>query len=331
MLLLIGISTTLTIYVGGILAIQGKITIGNIAEFVIYVNMLTWPIAAVGWVTSLVQRAAASQTRINEFLNIVPEITNSISGNTDIQGNIEFKNVTFDYPDSGIRALNDVSFSVKQGKSLAIMGRTGSGKSTIANLIGRIYDITEGEILIDQNPIDKINLNDLRSNIGYVPQEVFLFSETIANNISFGLKESDVSKEVIEQAAKHAAVYDNIIEFPDQFETLVGERGITLSGGQKQRVSIARAIIRKPQILIFDDCLSSVDTETEEEILKHLKIIMQDKTSIIISHRVSSVKHADHIIILDEGIVVEQGKHNYLIDQKGIYFDLFKKQQLENS
>ena len=331
MLLLIGISTTLTIYIGGILAIQGKITIGNIAEFVIYVNMLTWPIAAVGWVTSLVQRAAASQARINEFLNIVPEITNSTIGSTDIHGNIEFKNVTFDYPDSGIRALHDVSFSVKQGKSLAIMGRTGSGKSTIANLIGRIYDISKGGILIDKTPIDKINLNDLRSNIGYVPQEVFLFSETISNNISFGLTGENISKKTIEEAAKNAAIYRNIIEFPDQFETFVGERGITLSGGQEQRISIARAIIRTPQILIFDDCLSSVDIETEEEILRNLKIIMQDKTSIIISHRVSSVKHADHIIILDEGKVIEEGKHSFLIDKKGLYFDLFQKQQLENS
>ncbi len=331
MLLLIGISTTLTIYIGGILAIQGEITIGNIAEFVIYVNMLTWPIAAVGWVTSLVQRAAASQARINEFLNTVPEITNSTMGSSDIHGNIEFQNVTFDYPDSGICALNNVSFSVQQGKSLAIMGRTGSGKSTIANLIGRIYDISKGDILIDKTPIDEINLNDLRSNIGYVPQEVFLFSETIANNISFGLTKMDFSKETIEAAAKNAAIYNNIMEFPDRFETFVGERGITLSGGQKQRISIARAIIRSPQILIFDDCLSSVDTETEEEILNNLKIIMQDKTSIIISHRVSSVKHADHIIILDEGRVVEEGKHAYLVDKKGIYFDLFQKQQLENS
>ncbi|MBL4624233.1 MAG: ABC transporter ATP-binding protein [Flavobacteriales bacterium] len=331
MLLLIGISTTLTIYIGGILAMQGKITIGNIAEFVIYVNMLTWPIAAVGWVTSLVQRAAASQTRINEFLNLKPEVINSALERQVIKGNIEFKNVTFDYPDSGIRALDNVSFSVSQGKSLAIMGRTGSGKSTIANLIGRLYDISEGEILIDKLPINKTNLNDLRSNIGYVPQEVFLFSETIANNISFGLKGTSISDEIVEEAAKNAAIYSSIKEFPKQFETYVGERGITLSGGQKQRISIARAIIRKPQILIFDDCLSAVDTETEEEILHNLKKVMHDKTSIIISHRVSSVKHVDHILILDEGKVVEEGNHTFLIDQKGIYFDLFQKQQLEDS
>jgi ATP-binding cassette, subfamily B, multidrug efflux pump len=329
MLLLIGISTTLTIYIGGVLAMQGKITIGNIAEFVIYVNMLTWPIAAVGWVTSLVQRAAASQARINEFLNLAPEISNPTSEKVDIKGEIEFKNVTFDYPDSGIRALKNVSFSIKKGESLAIMGRTGSGKSTIANLIGRLYDVSHGKILVDQLEINKINLNDLRSNIGYVPQEVFLFSDTISNNISFGLKGTGRNDTVIKEAATNAAIYQNIIEFPKQFDTYVGERGITLSGGQKQRISIARAIVRKPQILIFDDCLSSIDTETEEEILNNLKNIMQDKTSIIISHRVSSVKHADHILILDEGKIKEEGNHDFLIDKKGIYFDIFQKQQLE--
>ncbi|MDA9563996.1 ABC transporter ATP-binding protein/permease [Flavobacteriales bacterium] len=329
MLLLIGISTTLTIYIGGILAMQGKVTIGNIAEFVIYVNMLTWPIAAVGWVTSLVQRAAASQTRINEFLQIEPEISNLNASKSEIGGNIDFKNVTFEYPDSGIRALNNVSFSVKKGQTLAILGKTGSGKSTIANLISRLYDIKEGEILIDKIPLRNTNLNDLRSNIGYVPQEVFLFSETIEKNISFGIKNREASLESVKQAAKDAAIYSNIENFPEKFDTYVGERGITLSGGQKQRISIARAIIRHPQILIFDDCLSAVDTETEEEILTNLKRIMSDKTSIIISHRISSIKHADHIIILEDGEIIEEGNHTKLIDQKGTYFDLFQKQQMD--
>jgi ATP-binding cassette subfamily B multidrug efflux pump len=330
-LLLIGLSTILAIYIGGVKAINGEgISMGDIAQFVIYVNMLTWPFASVGWVTSLVQRAAASQERINEFLQQEPEIENPNTPEQEIEGKIEFKNVSFVYPDSGIKALNDLSFTLEQGKTLAVIGHTGSGKSTIAGLICRQYDASSGSILIDDQAITTINLNSLRSNVGYVPQEVFLFSDTIANNIAFGLKTEEIKQGSIENAAKDAAIFDNIMAFNDQFETVLGERGITLSGGQKQRVSIARALIKSPHILIFDDCLSAVDTETEETILNNLKRIMDNRTSIIISHRVSSVKHADHIIVLEEGKISEEGNHSDLIDKKGIYFDLYEKQLLED-
>lgn len=329
MVILIGLSTILTVYVGGIQAMAGNITTGNIAEFVIYINMITWPVAAMGWITSIVQRAAASQTRINEFLNTEPDIINEIEMPSEIGGQIEFKNVEFIYPDSGIKALDNVSFEVKQGESLAILGRTGSGKSTIASLITRTYDATVGEVLIDGRPIDSLNLNSLRSNIGYVPQDVFLFSETIAQNIAFGVAEDATSDEQVYLAAKQADIYDNIIDFPMSFDTHIGERGITLSGGQKQRISIARAIIRDPQILIFDDCLSAVDTETEEKILNHLQDLMKGKTTVIISHRVSSVKHADQIIVLDHGEIIERGTHELLVKANGAYQTLYEKQLLE--
>lgn len=332
MILLIGLSTLLTIYVGGLETIAGNITTGNIVEFVIYVNMLTWPVAAIGWVTSLIQRAAASQTRINEFLDTKPEIVNPSLSPIDLKGKIEFKNVGFVYPDSGTKALEDVSFAINPGKSLAIIGRTGSGKSTIAALITRLYDATSGEVLIDGQSISEINLDDFRKQIGYVPQEVFLFSDTIFGNVAFGVKDEEFERDLkleVEEATKNAAIYDSIADFPAKFDTRVGERGITLSGGQKQRISIARAIIRNPKILIFDDCLSAVDTETEEIILRNLKRIMQDKTSVIISHRVSSVKDADQIIVLDNGKIEEHGSHQQLLDKKGIYADLYHKQALE--
>lgn len=328
--LLIGLSTVLTVFMGGIFVMNGKISIGTIPEFLFYVNMLTWPFASVGWVTSLIQRAAASQQRINEFLHAETEIKNDNPVSHEINGKIEFRNVTFTYPDSGITALKNINITVNEGETLAIIGKTGSGKSTVAALINRLYDATTGEVLLDNQPIQKANLDSLRSNTGYVPQEVFLFSDTISNNISFGLKETEINRQKIEQAAKDAAIYGNIMEFKDGFETVIGERGITLSGGQKQRISIARAIIRNPKILVFDDCLSAVDTETEDEILRHLKRIMKDRSSVIISHRVSSVKHADKIVVLHHGEVVEEGSHLSLLDKKGYYYDIYRKQLLED-
>ncbi|MGZ4035357.1 MAG: ABC transporter ATP-binding protein, partial [Bacteroidia bacterium] len=263
------------------------------------------------------------------FLETKPEIYSSSTDSKAINGDIEFKNVSFTYPDSGIVALKNVSFAINHGESLAIIGRTGSGKSTIANLISRLYDTSEGEILIDKKNIKDLNLPFLRSQIGYAPQEVFLFSDTIAHNIAFSVDADKQNEKQVTKAAQDAAIYSNIIAFPDKFDTIVGERGITLSGGQKQRISIARAIIKEPQILLFDDCLSAVDTETEEEILNNLKKIMANKTTLLISHRISTVKNADKIIVLDKGEIIEQGSHKQLIDKQGAYFELYKMQQLE--
>ena len=330
MILLIGISNLLVIYIGGMQYINGEIKdLGTIAEFLIYVNMLTWPVAAVGWVTSLVQQAEASQKRINEFLKEEPQIKNKVESSSKIEGNIEFKNVSFTYPDTNIQALKDVSFSITKGKSLAILGKTGSGKSTILDLIGRLYDIESGSITIDNTPIDMLNLNDLRNSIGYVPQDAFLFSDTIKNNIMFG-NENATEEEVIE-AAKNADVHKNIIGFTNGYETKLGERGITLSGGQKQRISIARAIIKSPKILLFDDCLSAVDTETEEKILNNLSKVSKGKTTIIVSHRVSSSKNADHIIVLDKGKIVQSGTHESLLNVEGYYKELYNNQLTETS
>lgn len=331
MVLLIGLSTIMTIYIGGQLTIAGEITSGNIAEFVIYVNMLTWPVAVVGWVTSMVQRASASQKRINEFLSIQPQIVSPTQVPTKIHGDIEFKNVNFTYPDSGTEALKDVSFKVKQGQSLAITGRTGAGKSTIAQLIARLYDTDSGSILIDNKSIQEVNLHDLRKKIGFVHQDVFLFSDTISNNIAFGSQVQDIDSESVENAAKKAAIYDNIVKLKDGFETKIGERGVTLSGGQKQRISIARALITDPQILILDDSLSAVDTKTEDQILEHLNAFMQNRTTIIISHRISSIKHCDQIIVLDQGEIVENGTHEEILNQNGLYRLLHDQQLLENS
>lgn len=329
MTLLVGLSTILTVYIGGQEAIKGNITTGNIAEFIIYVNMLTWPVASIGWVTSLVQRAAASQTRINEFLSVTPEIQNPTEEPLKLKGEIEFKDVNFTYPDTGIQAMKDVSFKVEEGKSLAIIGKTGSGKSTIASLMGRLYDVTAGEILVDGKNIKTVNINDLRKSIGYVPQEAFLFSTTIGKNIAFGV--GDVPEETVINAAKNAEVHHNITDFPQGYNTRVGERGITLSGGQKQRVSIARAIIKEPKLMIFDDCLSAVDTETEEKILNNLKRLIDKRTTLIISHRVSSVKHADEIIVLDNGAIIEQGNHDKLMKANGYYRMMYEQQLAEDS
>lgn len=328
MIALIGISNLVVIYFGGVMYINGTIpNIGTIAEFILYVNMLTWPVASLGWVSSMVQEAEASQKRLNEFLKIEPEIKNNNENSSDIQGTITFDNVCFTYQDTNIEALKNVSFTVKKGETLAILGKTGSGKSTILSLISRLYDVTDGKLKIDANEISTLNLNDLRNNIGIVPQDAFLFSDTIKNNIKFG--NQNATDEEVFQAAKNAVVHDNIIAFNKQYDTILGERGITLSGGQKQRVSIARAIIKNPAILLFDDCLSAVDTETEEMILNNLFEISKDKTTIIVSHRVSSAKNADKIIILEDGSIIQQGSHNQLINQEGYYASLYLKQLSE--
>jgi ATP-binding cassette subfamily B protein len=330
MILLIGLSNLVVVYVGGSMYINNDPeieSIGVIAQFILYINMLTWPVASLGWVSSLVQEAEASQKRINEFLKEEPAIKNPTHLPTKINGSIIFNNVSFVYEDTNIKALNGVSFSLEKGKTLAILGKTGSGKSTILSLISRLYDATEGEITIDNQPITTVNLYDLRNQISVVPQDAFLFSDTIKNNIKFGNEKAN-DEEVIE-AAKKAVVHENIMTFNDQYETILGERGITLSGGQKQRVSIARALIKNAPILLLDDCLSAVDTETEETILNNLLTYCKDKTTLIVSHRVSSAKNADEIIILEEGKIIEKGTHNELLEQNGYYKDLYVKQLSE--
>ena len=322
MALMIGLSVLMTIWYGGKLVIANKIEPGNITEFILYVFRLTWPFASLGWITSLVQRAKASQKRINEFLNTKPIVTNSNFSIYPIIGDITFKNVSFVYPENQIKALENISFQLKSGQTLGITGLVGSGKSSILNLLTRQYDASEGEILIDNKNIKYHNLQLLRKNCGIVPQEVFLFSDTIYNNIAFGGQEKLVTQIEVELAAKQAGVYDNIVSFPEQFETIVGERGVTLSGGQKQRISIARAIINKPKLLIFDDCLSAVDSETETLILSNLKNEMKDKSSIIVSHRISSLKHADVIIYMNAGRIIETGTHDQLMELKKNYYQL---------
>ena len=330
MILLIGLSNLVVVFVGGSMYINGDpeiASIGVIAQFILYINMLTWPVASLGWVSSLVQEAEASQKRINEFLKEEPEIKNTTTEHTKIDGTIAFENVSFTYEDTNIQALNNISFSIEKGKTLAILGKTGSGKSTILTLISRLYDTTSGHILMDNKSIKEVNLYDLRNQISVVPQDAFLFSDSIKNNIKFG-NENATDEEVIE-AAKKAVVHENIITFNEQYETVLGERGITLSGGQKQRVSIARALIKNAPILLLDDCLSAVDTETEETILNNLLTYCKDKTTIIVSHRVSSAKNADQIIILEEGKIIEQGTHNQLLDKNGYYKQLYLKQLSE--
>tara|TARA_R110000868_G_scaffold124711_6_gene329479 strand:+ start:55 stop:1806 length:1752 start_codon:yes stop_codon:yes gene_type:complete len=327
MILLIGISNILVIYIGGKQYLAGEIEVGLIAEFILYVNMLTWPVAIVGWLTSIVQRAAASQERINEFLNQESELKNTPTHEHKVKGKIEFKDVDFTYQDTNINALKHLSFTINEGETTAIIGKTGSGKSTILDLVARLYDTTSGEILIDNEPIKSIDLTSLRESIGAVPQDAFLFSDSIKNNIKFG-KENATDQEIID-IAKDAVVHENIMGFSKKYDTVLGERGITLSGGQKQRVSIARALIKKPKIYLFDDCLSAVDTETEEEILSNLKKASKNRTTLIVSHRVSSAKNADKILVLDDGRLIQEGTHDELNTQEGYYKDLYHKQLSE--
>jgi len=321
---LVGLSIILTVYSGSVEVINGSLTIGNIAEFIIYVNILTWPVTLLGWTSSQVKRAEASQKRINEFLKATTDIVSDKKLEREIAGKVEFKNVYFTYPDTGIRALKNISFRIDPGESLAIIGTTGSGKSTVANLVSRLYDVSSGEVVIDEIPIKDYDLVCMRKQVGVVPQDVFLFSDTVFNNIGFGL--DDLSEEKIHQAAKDADVYENIQLFPQGFATRVGERGITLSGGQKQRVSIARAVAREPKILILDDALSAVDTKTENNILNSMKKIMVGRTTIIISHRVSSAKLANKILVLHDGLIVEEGTHDELLEKEGVYKELYEKQ-----
>ena len=327
MILLIGFSNILVIFIGGNQYIEGTLEIGVLAEFIIYVNMLTWPVATVGWVTSIVQQAEASQKRINDFLKEVPKITSGSLDQTIEKGTIEFKNVNFTYKETQIQAAKNISFKLNPGETLGIIGKTGSGKSTLLDLISRLYDVDEGEILIDGIPIQDYSLSGIRSEIGFVPQNPFLFSETIERNIRFG--KQDASFEEIKAAAQNAAVAENIEQFKEGYETLLGERGVTLSGGQIQRISIARALIKDPKVLLFDDCLSAVDADTEEEILKNLKERSKEKTTLIVSHRISSVMDANIIVVIDQGAVIEQGTHAELINNDGFYKELFQKQNTE--
>lgn len=326
MLLLVGLSTVLAVYIGGNEVARGRFTAGNIAEFVVYINMLTWPVASLGWAVSLVQRASASQKRINEFLSTEPEIKDDGKIEVNDIKTIEFKNVSFTYPDTGIQALKNVSFSLEKGKKIAIVGRTGSGKSTIAELILRSYEPNNGEIIINQNTLSKLSLQTFRKHVGYVPQDVFLFSDTVNNNIRFG---GDFKPEDAERYAKISCVHEDILRLPKGYETIVGERGVMLSGGQKQRISIARALIKEPSLVILDDCLSAVDSRTERTILSNFENELKDKTVIFITHRLFAARQLDEILVIEDGIIVEQGHHDDLIEKQGAYYELFQLQQQE--
>lgn len=329
MMVLIGLSTILVIYVGGLQVFDDTITTGNIAEFVIYINMLTWPVTAIGWIASIIQQANVSQGRINEFLSTPSAIQNTGTHKGDIQGKISFNDVTFVYPDSGIKAIDRLSFTIEPGQKVAIIGKTASGKSTVADLILRMFEPTSGEICIDDLPLKEYDLASLRHRIAYVPQDVFLFSDTIEANVKFG--QPDASMEVIEDYTRYASVYDDIMELPDGFQTRIGERGVTLSGGQKQRISIARALIRHPELVILDDCLSAVDTHTEHTIIDFLNRELANKTSLIITHRILGMLDYDKILVLDKGKLVEEGNHDELLERRGHYFELWQQQQLASS
>lgn len=327
--MLIGISTLLTILVGGIQAIHGNITPGNVAEFIIYVNLLTWPVASLGWVASIIQRAAASQKRINEFLQTKPDIETPFKTNFSLQGNIAFENVSFTYPDTGVQALKNISFQIHQGEKIAIIGRTGAGKTTIADLLVRMYDPSEGRITIDNKDLKEYNLENLRSMVSYVPQDIFLFGDTVRNNISFGME--NASDETVKKYAQFASISSEIEYFKDQYQTIVGERGVTLSGGQKQRISIARAFLKNSPVIILDDCLSAVDANTEKIVLNNMQNYLQSKTAIIITHRIFSLLEFDKIIVLDNHTIAEMGTHQQLLARKGIYYDIFETQQAEQA
>jgi ATP-binding cassette subfamily B protein len=328
---LIGLSTILTIYIGGLKSYDHNISLGGILAFIFFVNKLTWPFASIGWVTSIIQRASASQTRINEFLSLQPQITNPSKASFKLHGEIEFDNVSLTYENSGIEALKNISFKIHEGETLAVIGKTGSGKSSILHLLMRQLDPTNGQILIDGQPLTRLNLDEFREQSGIVTQDVFLFSDTISNNIKFGMKYNSTSQDELEKAAKQAHVHHNIIEFPDGYETILGERGVNLSGGQKQRVSIARALIRNPKLLILDDCLSAVDTETEEIILENLKDKIIRRTSLIVSHRISTIRNADRIIVIDEGKLIEEGTHEELLSKNGTYYEMYMRQLNEEN